>query len=369
MLRNIICVEESHLLTRASPDRSDLSEPILSTMAREARKFGFSLWLVDQVPSLIPASILANMNTRFTLKLLSGADIRSVGDSMALSPDEREFLTELESQVCIMRCAAFPKAFVVRIPDIERADISESDIEAATERSLASLSWKERCQRPEEEKAPELPEDVVPKDEQDYMIFIANHPELTATVRDRRFAISTWKGNALRGRLVKRGFIKTFVFATGRKGGQITMVVITTKGYEYLEMIKARVKPLAGVGGPLHRIGQIWIKQSYERHYPGCEATIEEQVDGSNRRVDVEVRLGNRRVAVELLVEGVDKEMVNISKVLASGSYQELVLVTTDEDSLTRLREVAKKVIADMGVGETAVSFRLLGEFLPEKLS
>lgn len=177
-----------------------------------------------------------------------------------------------------------------------------------------------------------------------------------------------WRGNRLRDSLANLGFIRMIQFPTGRRGGRITIVEITRKGFAFLQSIRAQVRELRGRGGFLHRVGQLWIRQWYERHYPGCDANIEEEVE-NKRRVDVGVRVGDSKIGVELLINGVDKESQNIQKVLTSGRYTELVLVATDERKMGKLKELAMGFEEQATKKGTLISFKLLGEFLPERLS
>jgi len=368
LLRYVFCIDESHLLTRVSPDRSDLSEPVITTLVREARKFDFGCILVDQVVSSIPVEIPSTCNTLMAFRLNSGSEVRNIGDNLALSYEERDFLTQIPQQMCIVRTSRHPKAFVVRIPDVEQEDIAEEEIRQATERALAELSWKPRCQPEVKKREPEPREDVVAQDEQNYLKFCAEHPGLMITETYRLFGVKAWKGNALKKSLEQRGFINAFTYSTGKKGGVITLVEVTVAGYEYLRKRKMGVTPPRGRGGGMHVAGQTWIRWWYEARYPGCEVKIEEEVENS-QRVDVGVRIGERRVAVELLVEGFEKERFNIEKVLNSGRYQELVLVAAKQRDLGKLQKMAKEVCNEVDKGETEITVKLLNEFVPERWS
>ena len=64
---------------------------IFDTIAREGRKFQVGLFAITQLPSEIPKSVLANMNTKIILGIEMGAERNAVIESAAqdLSDDAR----------------------------------------------------------------------------------------------------------------------------------------------------------------------------------------------------------------------------------------------------------------------------------------
>jgi DNA helicase HerA-like ATPase len=67
-----IVIEEAHvLLNQQRQQREDLGEPPLQHAIRRLRKRAVGVVLLDQVPSLLPASVHANVNTIISLRLLN----------------------------------------------------------------------------------------------------------------------------------------------------------------------------------------------------------------------------------------------------------------------------------------------------------
>jgi len=107
----VVVLEEAHKFL--SPDAARQS--IFGTIAREMRKFGVSLMVVDQRPSQIDSEVMSQLATRISGLLTDEHDIAAVlsgtGDRSAL----RSMLASLEpSQQCLIVGHAIPMPMVVR---------------------------------------------------------------------------------------------------------------------------------------------------------------------------------------------------------------------------------------------------------------
>jgi len=117
-----VVLEEAHKFLSPSAAR----QSIFGTIAREMRKFGVSLMVVDQRPSQIDSEVMSQLATRISGLLTDENDIAAVlsgtGDRSAL----RSMLASLEpSQQCLVVGHAIPMPMVVRTRAYSRA-LSES---------------------------------------------------------------------------------------------------------------------------------------------------------------------------------------------------------------------------------------------------
>jgi len=113
-----IVLEEAHKFLSPSAAR----QSIFGTIAREMRKFGVSLMVVDQRPSQIDSEVMSQLATRISGLLTDENDISAVlsgtGDRSAL----RSMLASLEpSQQCLVVGHAIPMPMVVRTRAYSRA--------------------------------------------------------------------------------------------------------------------------------------------------------------------------------------------------------------------------------------------------------
>lgn len=93
------------------------SSNIFSTIAREGRKFNVGLIAITQLPSLIPRSILANMNTKIILGLEMAPERQAIIESAAqdLSEDNRT-IASLDKGEAIITSTFARFAIPIKIP-------------------------------------------------------------------------------------------------------------------------------------------------------------------------------------------------------------------------------------------------------------
>jgi hypothetical protein len=116
--RNLVVVlEEAHKFLNAAAAK----QSIFGTIAREMRKFGVSLLVVDQRPSGIDSEVLSQLGTRISGLLTDESDIAAVlsgtGDRSML----RSMLASLEpTQQCLVVGHAIPMPMILRTRDYNR---------------------------------------------------------------------------------------------------------------------------------------------------------------------------------------------------------------------------------------------------------
>lgn len=93
-------VEEAHrLLSKYEPGDS-LSKKngveMFADMLAEVRKYGEALVIVDQIPNKMTPEVLKNTNTKIVHKIFAQDDKEAIGNTMALSDEQKEFLSFLD---------------------------------------------------------------------------------------------------------------------------------------------------------------------------------------------------------------------------------------------------------------------------------
>lgn len=96
---HILLLEEAHrLLTRLdfleSPCRR-MGVEIFTDMLAEVRKYHECLMIVDQIPAKLAPEVLKNTNTKIVHRIFAEDDKRAIGETMALSEEQRDFLSQL----------------------------------------------------------------------------------------------------------------------------------------------------------------------------------------------------------------------------------------------------------------------------------
>lgn len=142
--RHITLVEEAHrLLSRYVPGDSMNKKQgveVFADMLAEVRKYGESLIIVDQIPDKMTPEVLKNTNTKIVHKLFARDDKNTIGDTIALSDDQKEFLSKLPTGRAIVFSQGWGKAVQVQMKcgDKEKnappREIPEEEIKKLAER-------------------------------------------------------------------------------------------------------------------------------------------------------------------------------------------------------------------------------------------
>jgi DNA helicase HerA-like ATPase len=117
----VVVLEEAHKFLNPVAAR----QSIFGTIAREMRKFGVSLLVVDQRPSGIDSEILSQLGTRITGLLTDPADIDAVLSGTSDRTALRAMLSSLEpSRQCLVVGHAIPMPMILRTrqygPELKR---------------------------------------------------------------------------------------------------------------------------------------------------------------------------------------------------------------------------------------------------------
>ena len=97
--RHILLIEEAHRLLSQVEGASNgrrLGIEMFTDMLAEVRKYHESLIIVDQIPSKLASEVLKNTNTKIVHRLFAEEDKRAIGNAMALSHEQCEFLSQLD---------------------------------------------------------------------------------------------------------------------------------------------------------------------------------------------------------------------------------------------------------------------------------
>ncbi|OQY39063.1 MAG: hypothetical protein B6229_04530 [Spirochaetaceae bacterium 4572_7] len=132
VFKHITLIEEAHrLLTKFSPGDSPNKKQGVETFAdmlAEVRKYGEALIIVDQIPNKLTSEVLKNTNTKIIHKLFAKDDKEAVGNTMALSDEQKDFLSYLEPGRAILSTQGLNKPMQVQIRQLDNLSTTTSDI-------------------------------------------------------------------------------------------------------------------------------------------------------------------------------------------------------------------------------------------------
>lgn len=149
--RHITLIEEAHrLLSRYVPgDNLNKKQgvEVFTDMLAEVRKYGESLIIVDQIPDKMTPEILKNTNTKIIHKLFAQDDKDAVGNTMALSDEQKSFLSNLPPGRAVMFSQGWTKAIQLQVDEKISAERDEVDVPEIRQAALEYYLEPENLRR------------------------------------------------------------------------------------------------------------------------------------------------------------------------------------------------------------------------------
>ncbi len=134
---HITLVEEAHrLLGKYEPGDSLTKKQgveMFADMLAEVRKYGEALMIVDQIPGKMTPEVLKNTNTKIVHKIFAQDDKEAIGNTMALSREQKEFLSFLDKGRAVVFSQGWDSSIQVQIAQetyTDKAIIDEETIRA-----------------------------------------------------------------------------------------------------------------------------------------------------------------------------------------------------------------------------------------------
>ena len=116
-LDHLTLLEEAHHVLSERKERAEGEETVIEMSLRMVREFGEGLIVVDQQPSKLSQSVLANTATKICFNLGSGRDIQIMGSAMNLTPEEVRHIDKLKIGEAIVKSKTrFHQPIQLRVP-------------------------------------------------------------------------------------------------------------------------------------------------------------------------------------------------------------------------------------------------------------
>ncbi len=115
-LKHVSVIEEAHNVLKRETESVE-AKSVMDKIFREIREYGESIVIIDQMPSTIIDSALANTATQITLSLKYSKDVRAAGSGMLLDRDEQLFLGKLPVGTAIVKLQnRWHAPFMLKLP-------------------------------------------------------------------------------------------------------------------------------------------------------------------------------------------------------------------------------------------------------------
>lgn len=342
-LKHAIVIEEAHHLLRETPTQV---ESVMEVTLREIRELGESLILIDQTPSQIAPTALANTGTKIFLGLSHRADITTAAAALLLDNEQKDFLGQLPTGVGIMKLQdRHFMPFVVKVPHVRLrkgmvtdddlrkmqpivSAVSAANSEVLTSPSLIPAADKVGSQSDAVQEPVTADESKVQVDVNAWslLVDVLSRPCIDGVnARYKRLRLSTRKGQGAKDALVRAGLVEEHDVPLTR--GRITLLSLTEAGRREARQRGLSPPPRQNTG----IVHEFWRYHAIRRlESEGYTVEREVRIPGDGF-VDLVATKGTERLAVEIET-GLSDTGKNIRKTL-SGDFTGLIVVCTTPEA------------------------------------
>jgi len=379
--KHALIIEEAHHVLLRRKQEAMGEETITDIILREIRELGESVILIDQHPSLISKPALGNTYTTIAMNLKHRDDVRAASNAMLLGRGEHEYLGELEVGSGIVKLQGrWFRPFLVKFPlvPISKGSITDQELGKRMEQLLGSnktgisknallavkakqvpdvknegfscvsgakevngagskplegltnpCSSNSAGSRPSQgtEKGKKKTEEAW---REALLQDIVRFQYSSTQERYRRLGWNFYKGNKVRDRMVKDGWIQ--VRTIKRPDGMVKVFELTEEGKDQAERSGLKVERTWRKGGLEHGYWVQEIKSLLREQ--GFAVQVEKGL-GKGKSVDLEARREGRKIAVEVET-GKSDVINNIRKDLEAG-YDKILVVCLEEGLKERI--------------------------------
>lgn len=129
--KHLTLVEEAHRLLSKYVPGDSLSKKngveTFSDMLAEVRKYGEGLIIADQIPEKMAPDVLKNTNTKIVHKIFAQDDKEAIGNTMALTDEQKQFLSSLSVGRAVVFSQGWEKSVQVQINQLNDTTKSVAD--------------------------------------------------------------------------------------------------------------------------------------------------------------------------------------------------------------------------------------------------
>jgi DNA-binding MarR family transcriptional regulator len=295
-LRQVNFFEEFHNIAMKGKE-----DNMISTLFREAGKYGLGLVAIDQTPSEIPNAIFANMNTKVAFSLGTAQDITAMAKAMHMPHDQARFFGMLTTGQAIIKAnQRYPHAFLINPPYVDQGDnIWDTELRERMQQSTDKLSLFQPAiseNRPsqslqKQEKAPPLT-----PHEKLVLTSIIEHPFAGVEKRIKLLGLHSSEVAKLQDALTTKGFV-TPVWVDRKK-----LFELTEAGRTVAQLSKLPLKQQKSRGGLEHaywvaKIAQFLSKLEFQpvSEHSGID------IRDLSEKISIEVETGKSNIKANLL--------------------------------------------------------------------
>ena len=315
--KHCIIVEEAHNCLLKEKTRITGKESIIEVILRQIRELGEGLVIIDQTPSQITPTALANIHTNIVMKLSYSDDVVVAGKLLGLEPNQFEYIKKLKTGWSIIKTPDCPKPFLLKFPLYlqKKSIIGDSDLQSQDRGYSAEFTIDQLTELIGEvlrllrgnDKRKINKEELTPNEKA--LIKDVGLNALSSVIeRYDRLGLSAYQGNKAKESLMQKGLIQIEIISSGT--GRIKILRLTPEGEKVAENLGYEIQHLPKNASPEH---ELWKQKVAEYLKTRGYEVEEEKHIGDGKFTDVVARKNGENIAVEIET-GKSDAIHNISK-------------------------------------------------------
>jgi hypothetical protein len=314
-LKHVLVFEEFHNIVENS-QKDDLIQKIF----RQIRKYGTSLIIIDQTPSLIPNPIFENLYTKITFSLNHKKNVDAIADAMYMDREERKYIGMLKIGQAICRLMGrYSHPFQLSIPFIKGGQFAlDSDIKEHMKDFYKDYSPKKPpfpqlspLRTPTEQFTPSPLEKIFIED-------LLVHPFDGSDQRAKRLGLIPRDSGKLQDNLMKNSIIISLTIDKKK------LFELTETGKERLQKLGYKVDSKERNQGVEHRYFVEKIRDVFARcgWFPFKEKSdIDLVIEKEDKVIAIEIETGKNKP---------EQTIKNIEKLIKYQADEKFILCTND---------------------------------------
>jgi len=330
--KHVILIEEAHhiLAKQAASSKEGITDVIL----REIRELGESIILLDQLPSLITPTALANTNCTFTFNLKNRSCVTTAANYTLIGTEDKDCFGRLPVGYSIVKLQGrWFQPFLIKIPwiRIKKGSVTDTMLRQFNRDS----SIDSGPNNPEETDTGSIPASLTEDKGQlsneaiKFLQDVLDKPVDGVSKRYSRLGLSRRKGNEIKGELLTQSLIREVSIPLS--SGRVVLLEATDKINRIINSGVLRKGKSLGKHSPEHEFWKEQVRKAYESK--GYSTDEEHPVNGF---IDLIAIKGEAKLFVEIET-GKSDIQANVEK--AKG-MENVIFVATNGHALNKIKKI-----------------------------
>lgn|SRR5574341_1395410 len=365
--KHCVVIEEAHHILFREKQRVSGKETIVDIILRQIRELGEGFIVIDQQPSLITPTALANIHTHIAMKMFYPDDVSLTAKLLNLKQEDLDFLRMLKTGWGIVKIPDWHKPFLVKFDlyPVNKGLITDEKLEwgfystPSIEESYNKLQEKlDKVNREFQaldniEKISPLTNDLADP-ELNLLVDIGSYPFSGIAERYHRLNLNAYRGNKIKNTLIQKGLVTDEPVSNLK--GILKLLIPTKLGIEKLKEHEVLAKSLPPNTSFEHEFWKFKVKEFLESKGYKVE---EEVLLENGHRVDLVAEKDKEKIAIEIET-GKSDALNNVGKCLEYNFELIMPLVLSKKLKV----ELEKKVSELVSVGSRKIEVKFVGDFL-----